>query len=30
LLLPAGRSLVACHAVEEQTKATNLARGEAA
>jgi dipeptide transport system ATP-binding protein len=30
LLLPAGRSLVACHAVEEREKAANLARGDKA
>jgi dipeptide transport system ATP-binding protein len=30
LLLPAGRSLVACHAVEEQEKAMSLASGKAA
>ena len=30
LLLPAGKSLVACHAVEEHEKAANLLRGEAA
>jgi dipeptide transport system ATP-binding protein len=30
LLLPAGKSLVACHAVEEHEKAANLVRGEAA
>ena len=30
LLLPAGKSLVACHAVEEHEKAANLVRGKAA
>jgi dipeptide transport system ATP-binding protein len=30
LLLPAGKSLVACHAVEEQAKAANLTRGDKA
>jgi dipeptide transport system ATP-binding protein len=30
LLLPAGKSLVACHAVEEHEKAASLVRGEAA
>jgi hypothetical protein len=29
-MLPAGRSLVACHAVEEQEKAANLGRGDKA
>jgi oligopeptide/dipeptide ABC transporter ATP-binding protein len=30
LLLPAGRSLVACHAVEEQEKTASLVRGDKA
>lgn len=30
LMLPAGRSLVACHAVEEQEKAASLVRGDKA